>query len=74
MSHPWTGPQQIGKVKKPKPLNNESPMPPGESWWMSGDFYSQARQRFPNPAPPKSIAAVCIPVGQRWGDSTSASG
>jgi len=42
MSHPWTGPQQGGKVKKPKATATS-----GESWWMLGDFYEQARKRFP---------------------------
>jgi hypothetical protein len=43
MSHPWTGPQQIGRVKRPQPATATD----GSSWWMSGDFYKQARERFP---------------------------
>jgi hypothetical protein len=45
MSHPWTGPQQIGRVKRPQPATATD----GGSWWMcdAAQFYREARERFP---------------------------
>jgi hypothetical protein len=44
MSHPWTGHQQIGRVKRPQP----APAPDGSSWWCNpATFYAQAKERFP---------------------------